>query len=242
MNVIHVLGDQGPSGHHASLYANTVIEPVGTTRLCKDEDMLTVTFLGAVGGEGNDSETVPLPDGLVFQMPAGQALMVNTHYLNTTTSTLVGESVVDVLFAEPSDDLVVAGSFALNYSGFEIPPNSEYTVDVTCTVEQPLSLVLYSNHMHRFGETVFTEVQRTDGSVELLSRDEGWSQHDAFAPPFVSWTKDAPMVIQPGDILHEQCTWVNDTSDTVLFPTEMCVGVGYTLEGGSQYICSASPM
>ncbi len=57
-NVLHVLGNQGPAGHHAALYANTKMEPVGTTRLCTDDDMLTVTFLGAVGGEGNDSETV----------------------------------------------------------------------------------------------------------------------------------------------------------------------------------------
>jgi hypothetical protein len=241
-NVLNVLGLQGQAGHHAALYANSKIEPVGTTRLCTDDDMLTVTFLGAIGGEGTAGPAVTLPDGLVFQMPPGQALMANTHYINTSQDPVDGHSTLDVKFAAPDPALIVAGSFALNYLGFQIPPQSEYSINVQCTVDQKVSLVMYANHMHRHGSRVFTDVKRVNGATELLSKDDTWTADGAFNPPFVRWPKDSPFVLSPGDTLHEQCTWRNTTSDTLLFPTEMCVGVGYALEGGAQYVCSATPM
>jgi hypothetical protein len=241
-NVLSVQGSQGPAGHHATLYANSKIEAVGTTRPCSDDDMLTVTFLGAVGGEGTAGPAVNLPDGMVFQMPQGQALMANTHYINLADHAVDGHSVLDVKFAAPDPNLIVAGSFAINYSGFQIPPNSEYSVDVQCTVNQTFSFVMFSNHMHRHGSRVFTEVNRTAGATEMISQDDTWTTEGAFNPPFVRWTKDTPFVINAGDTLHERCTWQNTTSETLAFPTEMCVGVGYSLESGPQYICSATPM
>jgi hypothetical protein len=241
-NVLSVQGKQGVAGHHAALYANSVIEPVGTTRICKDEDMLTVTFLGAVGGEGTAGPVVSLPEGMVFQMPQGQALMANTHYINTTNAPVEGHTVLDVKFAPPDPSLIIAGSFAMNYSGMQIPPGQEMSVDVQCTLDRTVSLVMYSNHMHRWGRRVFTEVKRTDGTTEMLSKNDTWTADGAFNPPFIHWGKDAPFVLNSGDTLHEQCTWQNTTNATIQFPTEMCVGVGYSLEGGSQYICNATPM
>ena len=76
----------------------------------------------------------------------------------------------------------------------------------------------------------------------MISKDDTWAAENAFNPPFVHWTKEAPFVLNPGDTLHEQCSWHNTTADTIKFPTEMCVVVGYTLEGGAQYICDSTPM
>jgi hypothetical protein len=241
-NVLDVTGVQGPAGHHAALYANSKIEDVGTTRECSDDDMVTVTFLGAVGGEGTAGPAVSLPDGMVFQLPEGQALMANTHYINTTGKAVEGQSVLDVKFADPDPSLIVAGSFAINYLGIQIPPMETYSADVSCTVTQKFSFVMYSNHMHRHGTEVFTEVTRADSTTEMISKDDAWTADLAFNPPFVHWTKEAPFVLNAGDILHERCTWKNDTSATIAFPTEMCVGVAYTMEAGAQYICNAQPM
>lgn len=241
-NVLEVTGLQGLAGHHATVYANSKIEEVGTTRECSDDDMVTVTFLGAVGGEGTAGPAVSLPEGMVFQMPEGQAIMANTHYINTTTEPIEGHTVLDVKFADPDPSLIVAGSFAINYLGMQIPPMQTHSVDVTCTVDQKFSFVMFSNHMHRHGTEVFTEVIRADKTTELLAKDEGWTADLAFNPPYVHWPKESPFVVNPGDTLHERCTWQNDTSGTIAFPTEMCVGVAYTMEAGAQYICNAAPM
>jgi len=241
-NVITVTGLQGPAGHHATLYANSVIENVGTSRICKDEDMVSVTFLGAVGGEGTAGPAVSLPDGMVFQMPQDQALMLNTHYINASDHLVDGHTVLDVKFADPDPSLIVAGSFAINYLGMQIPPGPSYSVDVSCTVDQKFSFVMYSNHMHRHGTQAVSEVMRQDGTKETLSQDDTWIAEQAFNPPFVHWGKDAPFVLNPGDTIHQRCTWMNDTADTITFPTEMCVGVAYSMEAGPQYICNAAAM
>jgi hypothetical protein len=241
-NVLEVQGMQGLAGHHAAVYANSKIEPIGTTRECVDDDMVTVTFLGAVGGEGTAGPAVSLPDGMVFQMPAGQAIMANTHYINTTSKPVDGNTVLDVKFADPDPNLIVAGSFAINYLGMQIPPMQTYSVDVTCTVDQKFSFVMFSNHMHRHGTEVFTEVVHADSTTTMISQDHQWTADQAFNPPFVHWTMDAPFVVNAGDMLHERCTWRNETTETIAFPTEMCVGVAYTMEAGAQYICNAAPM
>src|SRR5262249_34262384 len=75
-------GYQSKGGHHFTLYATKLMEATGTTRICTNDDMLNVSFLGAIGGEGNGSNVVKLPDGLAFTLPAGQALMGNAHYIN----------------------------------------------------------------------------------------------------------------------------------------------------------------
>jgi len=185
---------------------------------------------------------VSLPDGMVFQMPAGQALMANTHYINATNKEVDGHSVLDVEFADPDPKLIVAGSFAINYLGIQIPPGPSYSADVTCTVDQKFSFVMFSNHMHRHGTQVFTEVVRQDGTTETIAKDDTWVAEQAFNPPFVHFSMAAPFVLNSGDKLHERCTWTNGTPDTITFPTEMCVGVAYTLEGGPQYVCEGTAM
>ena len=61
-------------------------------RPCTTRDMLTVTFVGAVGSEGVSA--AKLPDGMAFTVPKGFALMTNTHYINSTDKVMEGQSVV----------------------------------------------------------------------------------------------------------------------------------------------------
>jgi hypothetical protein len=84
-DVIAFTGLQSATGHHAVLYATTETNfAVGESHLCTTQDMLSIDFVGAVGAEGNGNTT--LPEGLYFRLPAGQALMANTHWLNTTNT------------------------------------------------------------------------------------------------------------------------------------------------------------
>src|SRR5260221_9166160 len=92
--IVDTLGYQSLGGHPVALYATSEIENVGTSRPCTTRDMLTVTFVGAVGLEGVSA--AKLPDGMAFSVPKGFALMTNTHYINTTDKTIEAQSVVDV--------------------------------------------------------------------------------------------------------------------------------------------------
>ena len=132
--IANVEGYQSHGGHHLVLYATTVREPVGTSRVCTDQDMLSITFVGAVGGEGTSGPGAKLPAGLAFEVPPGMALMANTHYLNATDDAFDGQSVVDVKFADPAHPLPSVGFFVVNWASFMIPHGTpEVTSDGWCT-------------------------------------------------------------------------------------------------------------
>ncbi len=138
---------QSLGGHHLVLYATTKNEAIGTTRICTTDDMLSVNFLG--GGEGTVTSAVDLPGGYAFDLPAGQALLINDHYVNATDKPLDLQSAVDIKIGDPNAPLKPAGFIAVNYDQFTIPANSTYTTDAYCTSPKTLSFFLWGNHMHQ---------------------------------------------------------------------------------------------
>jgi hypothetical protein len=238
--IVDMQGYQSRGGHHLVLYATTVVEPVGTSRICTDEDMLSITFVGAIGGEGNDVGKADLPEGLAFGVPKGLALMANTHYFNATDETFDGQSVADVKFGDPAHPLSTVGFVSVVWNGFAVPNDGKYyTSDASCTADKQFSFIMWANHMHETGTSVFSEVMRTDGSVVSMARDDSWSPEQAFNSPFSRWGVATPMVVNPGDQFHVSCTWLNTTGGKLVFPREMCIGFGFTLEAMPQTICLA---
>lgn len=237
--IVDTLGFQSLGGHHVALYATSAIEDVGTSRPCTTRDMLTVTFVGAVGAEGISS--AKLPDGMAFTVPKGFALMTNTHYINATDNMVEGQSVVDVKFTDPAHPLKGAGSVAINNDMFSIPASSEYSFDGYCKATTTLSFFMWANHMHEWGAHAFSEIIRADGTKEQMAKDDQWSSDMTFNPAWIRWDVSTPFVINPGDTFHVQCDWKNSTSDALTFPTEMCVSTGFTLEAMPMSVCEASP-
>src|SRR5262249_2169473 len=118
-DIIDLIGSQSATGHHAVLYATTDTSyPVGESHKCTQDDMLHISFLGAVGGEGTSGPAAKLPDGLFFRLPAGRALLANTHWVNATTQTVDGQAVFDVKFAAPDATRQIADLFANNGDTF----------------------------------------------------------------------------------------------------------------------------
>jgi len=237
--VIDTKGFQSLGGHHVALYATSEIEDVGTSRLCTTRDMLTVSFVGAVGAEG--VSTVALPDGMAFNVPKGFALMTNTHYINTTDSAIEGQSVVDVKFADPAHHLQGAGNVAINNDMFSIPAGETFTYDGYCKAKSQMSFFMWANHMHEWGAHVSSDVIRADGTRQFLAIDDHWSKDLTFNPAWTRWDVTQPFVVNAGDTFHVQCTWNNTTSDALTFPTEMCVSTGFTLEEMPMAVCEGTP-
>lgn len=237
--VLDTSGYQSLGGHHVALYATSEVEPVGTSRPCTTRDMLTVQFVGAVGAEGVSS--AKLPAGLAFNIPKGMALMTNTHYINTTDNVIEGQSVIDVKFGDPAHPLPGAGSYVVNNDMFTIPADSMAQSDGYCKANRQMSFFMWANHMHEWGMRARSEIIHADGTKTLLAQDDGWSKDLTFNPDWTRWDTSAPMVVQPGDTFHVTCVWNNTTSAPLMFPTEMCVATGFTLEETPQSICEAQP-
>ena len=237
-DVLDLVGKQSLTGHHAILYATTNTSfPVGESHECTVADMIPLSFVGAIGGEGNASASHYLPEGLYFRLPPGQALMINSHWLNATDNEVDGQSSVDVKFAPASDSRVAADLFASNGDVFTIPANGSQTYDNSCVLKEDLNLAMVTNHMHTNGTSIYTEVQHANGTSEILVADNPWSPEEQFNPTYARYTVAAPLALHQGDTVHTHCEWTNTTGTDLMFPDEMCVSSGFYFPGHGEIIC-----
>jgi hypothetical protein len=226
-DVLDFTGAQSRGGHHAVLYATTETDfAVGESHVCTTADMLSISFVGAIGGEGN-SGISKLPDGLFFRLPVGEALMANTHWLNTTDDTLDGQAVLDVEFTPASDTRVTADIFANNGDTFTIPAGSAYAYDVTCPIGSDMNIAMIADHMHNDGVSAYTELIHPDGTKDMLVSDPTWAPDQQFNTIYTKYSLASPLVMHAGDTMHTHCEWQNQTNQALLFPDEMCVGQGF---------------
>jgi Copper type II ascorbate-dependent monooxygenase, C-terminal domain len=231
IDILDAQGFQSPMGHHAIAFATTAIKPVGTSGPCGDEDNLTGSFLGGIGGEGGAG--VKLPEGVAFRLPKGSGIMLNVHFLNTTNKTIDGQSVVDVKFAEADPSRKIAGFFVNGTTKFKVSPNAKAQATAECPIGKEMDFIFFTNHMHDYGARAITNLVR-DGALaaEVVHEDPVWTYEMQFAAIFSKWQVSAPLHLVPGDKLVTDCEWMNTTAEDVVYPREMCFGVGYFLTDG----------
>lgn len=240
-DVLSLIGMQSRGGHHAVLYSSTnTREKVGETHVCTEDDMVTFSFLGAIGGEGMATDLVGLPQGLNFRLRKGLALVINSHYINASQAPIDGQAVVDVKFAPASPEHTVADLFANNGSGFTISPGQTGSHDVSCVLKKDLSFAMVTNHMHQYGASAMSELIRADGTHQLLVEDKNWSPEQKFNPHYVHFDLATAVHAKAGDTYHTRCTWTNTTARPLSFPTEMCAGVGFYFPGNGLISCGDS--
>jgi hypothetical protein len=230
VDVLNFQGLQSKGGHHVVLYANSATAPVGSSHKCTSTDMLSVRFLAGAGAEGT---SLKLPAGVVMRLPAGQSLMANTHFINATSEPLNGQAVVDVQFADPDPSRQVAAMFSNVNTDFSVPPFTSVSQDATCVVQKDMNFFAAGDHMHKMGTSMYTELLRQDGTSVKLVQENIWIPEFEFNPTFSSWPLDGLLSVKAGDTIHSRCTWNNTTSETLTFPSEMCVAVAFYLPGGS---------
>src|SRR5262249_10525416 len=159
-----------------------------------------------------------------------QGIMANIHMLNTGDKTVDGNAVLDVLFAEPDPNRLIAGTFLNLDMNFSVPPSAKTEQSTECVAESDVKVIMMANHMHEFGVTATTEVVHGDtGATEVLHYDPAWSTDMVFNFVFNRWGADSAYVLHAGDTLRTRCTWDNSTTGTMTFPQEMCIGLGFAL-------------
>jgi hypothetical protein len=227
MDIVDIVGWQSKGGHHAILYATSDQQPVGTVRNWKNDDQISSKFLGGNGGEGGGA--IKLPAGVVVRLPKGYGLILQLHYLNTASTEVMGESLIDVKMVDASPDHRLASFFTSTNLMYEVAPQQKTTLDIMCQLKSDVPMLMFANHQHEMGLGVYTEEIRPDGTRTDLKRDDTWKSEWTFNPNFTHRSVDSPLVLKAGDTLHTHCEWMNTTSRPVRFPDEMCVFLGYFL-------------
>jgi hypothetical protein len=250
VDILDVSGYQSAFGHHAVAFSYTASADttLGTSFPCMgtefssgdgtsatsagDANLASMgSFLGGIGG-AKGGKSAPLPDGVAFRLKKGDGIMLNVHYLNTGETPVDGDAVVDVKFAEADPNRMIASLFLNLNFGFDLAPNATTSSSVECVAGDDVKILMMSNHMHEFGTTATTEVVRADGTNDMLHHDPSWTYEMQFNPVYSTWTAEDPFVLHTGDTIRTTCQWNNTKSDSMKFPREMCIGVGFALTTG----------
>jgi hypothetical protein len=136
----------------------------------------------------------------------------------------------------PSPDYLPADLFTVVTTDIEVP-HGLGSAHATCTVPRDLDLIMIGPHAHEWGTRV--QVQRTPaagrGSEMLV--DANWDRARVLDPPLTWYQKDAPLHLAPGDTVSVDCDYMNDTTEPLEFPREMCVGFGFYYPADRELDC-----
>ncbi len=237
IDILDVKGYQSRMGHHAVAYAMPGDHPLGTNEKCTGQENLSGIFIGGIGGEGGGG--LVLPEGVAFRLPRGHSIMLNTHFLNVADKAIDGEAVLDIKFAPTDPARKVITLFSNVQLGFEVAAGASGQATAECKFTRDLDFMFFSNHMHDYGTRARSEVIRAGSSApELVHEDPEWSYEMQFDAEQTTWPLDNLLRIQSGDVLRTHCYWDNPTGESIKFPREMCVGVGFFVsDGASSPVC-----
>lgn len=254
MDVVKVGGYQSKFGHHAVAfsYVDDGSQEIGASTQCMGTEFnigdglaeqgsassLGGTFLGGIGGEG--AEAQGLPEGVAFRLKAGQGIVLNLHYINTGRTPIDGDAVVDIKFGEVDPNRKIAALFLNLNAGFNLSPRVRTDSSIDCVAQSDVAILMMANHMHEYGVSAKTEVVRAGtGAIEVLHDDPQWAYEMQFNPEYSTWPVDNPFILRAGDTIRTSCHWTNSTADSITFPREMCIGVGFALATGNNPIAPA---
>jgi len=227
-------GLQSELGHHTILYAARSHQPPGT-HICSEADMINVRYLAAGGSE---TGAFQVQEGISFRLRAGQQLMIQSHFINTSDRDTTGRSWFRVETAPPDPSRQPADLFTVVTTQIDVPAHAAGRASAECPIPSDLTLIALGGHAHEWGRRV--SIGRAsaagDTSPEMLY-DQEWSRDRVFDPVIQQYAVDQPLRLAPGDRLRVDCEYENDTDQDLAFPGEMCVAFAFYFPAEREIDC-----
>ena len=236
VDVIQSRGFQSRFGHHA-LHMEVVgaEDRLGQSHACTDADMTNARFLA---GGSDAAAQFKIPEGVAFRIRANSVLMVQTHWINSSSTPTKGQTVFNIGVKPPDGTRQSAQLFATYTANVNVPPRGPGRARADCTIKQDLSLFAFGGHAHEWGSHVRVSVDRGGAakSNEVLY-DHVWEAHYQADPPLDYYDTQKPLSLRAGDVLHVECEYQNTTDAALRFPREMCVAMGFYFPGTADIQC-----
>lgn len=200
-----------PGSHHLLLFYRDDVAMNGPLEDCSGLEFDATPYSTQL-----PDDSVAFPPGIAAAIPATTGLRTQSHYLNTTGSTIKAEVKITFHLAKPGTVTDHAGVMFVIQPKIFVGPNSTQEVGYDCNVPFDMSVMKASSHMHKHG-THFTS---TVGGQTLYQTDI-WDE----PKPAVF---DPPMALKAGDPLHFACTFQNNSTNFLTFgesaeSNEMCI-------------------
>ncbi|MEZ4827605.1 MAG: hypothetical protein R3C61_15180 [Bacteroidia bacterium] len=150
------------------------------------------------------------PEGVALRLKGGHGLDMNSHYVNRTNDTAIGEVFVNVHTVPESSVAHVAENIFLSNENFELPANKVTTIQKTWTFNQKRHIFLLSSHAHQHMTEFKIYIAGGSRDGELVYFTNDW-QH----PPLMEL--DPPLVLEAGQGLRAVATYNNTENRTLRF-------------------------
>ena len=219
---------QGNFGHHVVLLTTVEPQPDGTWEDCSDQAEMW-KFRSFV-------LPIPLPDGYAIKVPDGMQYVMQIHYVNTGEAPILVRDVARLKKVDAAAVQTWVATLTTNRLDVSIPPGP-LSVSFDCTIDQDLDLLLVGGHMHEHGARFSIDIGSSPSAVDdELYLVDPWQPSFRNLPP-VSLFFSAPHHLTAGSVIRTTCEWMNDTNQTIAFPSEMCTAFGYLAGTDQPFHC-----
>jgi hypothetical protein len=235
LDVVDFSTYQMEGGHHVVLSAvEEGYEPVDNLHRCLDTEMIHHRFL-SVGGADPAQGLGLLPERVALKIPGKTRLVIQSHYINADTEPMTVMDAVNMHTATGPIDVYASVGVQADIT-FRLPAGQTTVRDLNCVVGERSNVFLLLGHTHEMGRRFTFERTPKGGKREMLyDQDVYLGFRDS--PPLLTWPREAPLVLEPGDELHMRCEWDNTGRDDLRFPKEMCAALFYYYPGRGFEIC-----
>jgi hypothetical protein len=183
------------------------------------------SFAAFTLGSQSPKDTQTFPEGVGAAIPATTGFQMMVHYINVGSDPIQGHVKVVMSIAKPGIVTQHAGVIFLNNTDLRVPATTQpYTATKSYTLPQDVYILSTASHMHQRATSFVSSERQGDASTgTTLFETTEWAE-----PPAKVYTP--PLHLTAGTNLDWSCTYVNDTSSTLVFGESatknvMCIGV-----------------
>jgi len=198
------------------------------------ENMIQMAFHEFGAGTQWPRMDYHLPPGIALRLDPNLGFDMNSHYVNVSDTTMIGEVYLNLHTSHPSDVEKEANILMMNNTDINLPPNQITTLIKTFWIgdmfPEPISVFqLFSHaHQHMLEFRVYIEGGEEDGELVYVAYD--WEH-----PPILEL--DPPLYLELNQGLTVEATYDNWTDETLEFgflsTDEMMILFGYYYLGES---------
>ncbi len=237
--VNHIHEKMRPNSHHLVLYTfdpstpksqlpqfNVIRDlrnPDGTYIVSTESEMNWHLFLAGTMIQEDDYN---FPAGVALELPAHAGVDFNTHFINYTPSSIIGECYANIYTTNPSNVQHLAQSLFLINTDITLPPHKQTVLTQTTpnSTAQPINIFLLTSHFHSTGQKFQIAISGGPRDGEIVYENNDWAHP-------LEKTFDPPIVLNQGEGLKSIVTYNNTTDQTINFgftsKDEMDVVFGY---------------
>jgi hypothetical protein len=218
---------QQSTGHHIVLYRNIgEAKPVGSQDDCSDVETTRLLVATPYAQEG-EKAWVDFPEGHALQIPADSQLIVENHYINTTSEAIQPVDQIELTVVPRDSVEFPVFTFVSAPYPIEIPPGTRTTFRYDCPIDFSMTVVSIFPHMHEAGLAYSCEMGAFEDPRSVIHLPD-WNPEWRSVPPITTFEAGDPAArFGPGDVQRASCTIGNTTGEVRGLPEEMCATVTF---------------